>query len=99
MQVIYTKDVIKFVAALDLVTKTKVLRLVDMLEKYGYNVRMPYSKALSAGLFELRVRGTLEIRIIYAFKDGGATLLHAFIKKSDRISRSDIQTALRKLST
>ncbi|OGY88832.1 MAG: hypothetical protein A2677_02385 [Candidatus Komeilibacteria bacterium RIFCSPHIGHO2_01_FULL_52_14] len=96
MELRYHKEVVKFIAALDKIPKGKVLRLVDHLEKFGFTLRMPDSKPVTSGLFELRARGILEVRILYAFKDGKAILLHAFVKKTGTIARSDIALALQR---
>ena len=87
----------KFYSALDESIVAKVLNTVDWLERFGNNLGMPHSKKIAANLFELRTRGRPEVRILYTFKNSEAVLLHAFIKKSQKIPRQEIIIALNKL--
>ncbi|MFA5792579.1 MAG: type II toxin-antitoxin system RelE/ParE family toxin [Candidatus Gracilibacteria bacterium] len=57
----------KFILKLEKPTIAKVLRTVDLLEKFGNDLGMPHSKKIRHNLFELRVRGGQEVRI-FAFK-------------------------------
>jgi len=36
----------KFIKSLEKPTIAKVLRIIDLLEKFGYNLGLPYSKKL-----------------------------------------------------
>lgn len=56
-----------FINSLDPITYPKTLRHIDLLATFGNKLRMPYSKALDNGLFELRIRGKQEVRIFYTF--------------------------------
>ena len=47
--------------------QSKITHLVDLLSRYGNMLGLPHSKALSGGLYELRIRGREEIRIFYCF--------------------------------
>ncbi|MFH1611478.1 MAG: type II toxin-antitoxin system RelE/ParE family toxin [Patescibacteria group bacterium] len=58
----YNKEVERFIEKLEKQTIGKVLRLLDLLEKFGNDLNMPYSKCIGGGLFELRVRGIQEVR-------------------------------------
>lgn len=88
------KPVEEFIDKLDEGTKSKVLRILELLEEYGPALRMPYSKKISSNLFELRVRGKIEIRIFYAFKQNLIYPLHAFVKKTQTTPRRELETAL-----
>jgi phage-related protein len=59
-------------------------RLVDLPIEYGPSLRLPHSRSLGEGLFELRPRGRTGIgRAFYCFMVGKrVTVLHAFIKKT-----------------
>jgi phage-related protein len=59
-------------------------RLVELLMEFGPDLRMPRSRALGNGLFELRPRGREGIgRVMYGYIDGErVVVLHAFIKKT-----------------
>ena len=59
---------------------------------------MPYSKRITANLYELRIRGQQEVRIFYTINNGTAFLLHGFIKKTNKTTKREIETALNKLN-
>ncbi|WP_368665419.1 type II toxin-antitoxin system RelE/ParE family toxin [Chlorobium sp. KB01] len=55
-----------------------------LLKEYGPNVRMPHTKAMGEGLFEMRPKGRDGIgRALYCYQKGKKIIiLHAFIKKN-----------------
>lgn len=89
----FTKDIDKFLNSLEEPIRNKITQIFDMLEMFGSEIGMPYSKSLGEGLFELRVSGKIPVRIIYCFYEGRAILLHAFIKKTYKISIKDMGLA------
>lgn len=88
----------KFIEDLEPPAIAKVLRTIDLLEKFSNNLGMPHSKKVNPRLFELRIRGQQEIRILYTFYLNAAILLHGFIKKTDRISKKELKIANQKLA-
>ena len=74
-------------------------RLVELLVEYGPSLRLPHSRALGEGLFELRPRGKSGIgRAIYCFLLGKRiVVLHAFIKKSQRLPDRELKLARKRL--
>ena len=96
MEVIYwNQKVEKFIKGLDDETAMRVDRTVGILEKLGHLIEMPDSKSLGKGLFELRIHGNRQVRIIYVFKNKKAYIIHGFVKKTSKISHSDIDYARR----
>ncbi len=93
------KPVENFIRSLDKSTIAKVAHNIDLLEKHGSHLRMPRSKKLTTSLYELRIRGKQEVRIIYAFMDKNIYLLQAFKKKTRKIPRREIKTAEKRLTT
>lgn len=56
----------EFMLSLDKKMRAKLLMLVQVLEDNGYELREPYSKHLSEGIFELRTKfGTNISRVLY----------------------------------
>jgi len=97
MEVRYaTPETWSFLLSLPESTLSKYVRVADMLEEHGHEIGMPYSKPIGHGMFELRVRGIQEVRAIYVYADDAAIVLHAFIKKSDKIPRHDLVLADRR---
>jgi len=94
---IFDESLEKFIKSLEKLTIAKILRVIDLLELFGNKLGMPHSKIVYKHLFELRIRGIQEIRILYAFHRGEIILLHGFIKKSNQIPKKEIGIALGKL--
>lgn len=75
------------------------VRLIEMLIEAGPQMRLPHSRALGAGLFELRPGGAgVEGRVLYAFLEGRrVVLLHAFLKKTQTTPDNELRIARRRL--
>ena len=89
----FDRAVEDFIESLETVTIAKVLHIIELLRIHGHTLRMPYSKSIGGRLYELRVRGTQEVRIFYAFHEDSAILLHGFVKKSQKVPRKEIMRA------
>ena len=61
--------------------------------EFGPNLRMPHSRAMGGGLFELLPRGQEGIgRVFYCFViSPPAVILHAFVKKSQVTRDQDVK--------
>jgi phage-related protein len=92
-----TSEVDKFILGLEPYLQARVLRQIELLEKYGNKLTMPYSKSLHGGLFELRILGNKQVRIIYCFHKNVIYLLHIFVKKTGKISKKEIDLAIKRL--
>jgi phage-related protein len=56
---------------------------------------MPNAKSIGGGLYEIRVRGKQEVRILYVFaKKDPIYLLHGFLKKTQAIPKRELAIAL-----
>ena len=69
--------------------------LVDLLAEYGPSLRLPHSRAMGGGLFELRPRGRSGTgRAFYCFLLGRrVVVVHAFIKKTQQTPDRDLKLA------
>jgi len=74
-------------------------RLVELLIEFGPNLRMPHSRAMGGGLFELRPHGREGIgRAFYCFVIGQRIIiLHAFVKKTQTAPEQDLKIARKRL--
>jgi phage-related protein len=74
-------------------------RLVELLMEFGPCLRMPQSRAMGGGLFELRPRGREGIgRALYCFVGGQrVVVLHAFVKKRQSAPLRDLRVARRRM--
>jgi len=97
MIIVTNKNTKKFIRGLQKHTRSKIFRNIELLEKFGTKLSMPYAKKIRRHLYELRVRGKQEIRIFYTFKDNKILLLHGFVKKTNKIPIREIKTALNRL--
>lgn len=93
------KPIEKFIKSLDKPSIAKAIHIIDLLEKYGSNLSMPHSRKLNANLYELRVRGKQEIRILYVFVKKDLYLLHAFKKQTQKTPQKEINLAMKRLDT
>ncbi len=99
MEVIFFNDKIEiFLTKLEKPTIAKVLRTIELLERFGNQLGMPHSKNINQKLFELRIRGKQEIRLIYTFYGNKAVILHGFFKKSQKISIKELLVAQQRFS-
>jgi phage-related protein len=73
--------------------------LVELLSEHGPNLRLPHSRAMGGGLFELRLRGTSGIgRALYCFVvTRRVVIVHAFIKKSQKTPDKDLKLARKRV--
>jgi len=74
-------------------------RIVELLMEFGPNLRMPHSRAMGDGLFELRPRGSEGIgRVFYCFVlNRRILILHAFIKKTQGTPERDLRIARKRM--
>jgi phage-related protein len=75
------------------------LRIADLLEEIGPSIRMPHSKAMGDGLFELRTKGSEGIgRVFYCYLVGKRiVVLHSFVKKSQETPRREMNIAIKRM--
>lgn len=83
-----------FLMTLDDISVARVNKSLELLETYGEHARYPHTKHLRDGVFELRIIGVKHIRIFFIFKNREAIILHAVIKKTDKLPRKDIEYAV-----
>jgi len=93
----FDKDLEVFVSNLEKNTIAKLLRTIDLLEQFSYKLTLPHSKKISNRLFELRIRGRIEIRIFYTFHNNRIILLHGFIKKTQKSPKRHLLQAKKKI--
>jgi len=91
----------EFILSLDEKRRGKVLQMIQMLSEFGPNLHFPYSSQIKGKLREMRIHyGKSQIRIIYYMNSEGIfMLLHAFDKKSQKISNNDIRIAWERMQS
>ena len=93
MEVVYMPQVSKFTDGLSDDLASRLDQMVLLLEERGATLRMPCSKSLGKGLFELRVVGAVHVRILYFFHGNKAFLARGFIKKRRVLGSHEIEQA------
>lgn len=91
------RPVAEFIKAQQPQAIAKIAHLIDLLETHGSLLGMPHAKRLEPNLYELRVRGKEEIRIIYGFISKTIYLLSGFKKQKKKTPKKEIETARRRL--
>ena len=66
--------------------------------EYGWPVGMPFCRSLGNGLFEIRsnISSGRISRVIFTVVGGKMVLLHAFIKKTQKTSKPDLDLSLKR---
>lgn len=75
--------------------KTRIYKIIALLEEYGNHARMPYSESLQDGIFQLRAQQEGNIsRVLYFFTVGKRIVLtNGFTKKTPRTPPEEIELA------
>ncbi len=97
MQVTPTTEVDAFIETCEKRVRAKISRRFLMLEKFGPMIRMPYSRYILPGVFELRTTGKDNVRLVYTFINNEAVVFHAFMKKTEEITAQEMGTIRQRL--
>lgn len=79
--------------------KSRFMRIVKMIEEYGPNLGMPYTKSIKDGLFEIRSKSSEGIgRAFFCYvKSRHVVILHGFIKKTEKTPAKELEIARRRM--
>jgi phage-related protein len=85
----------EFLLSLSIKMRAKMSDIISLLQDNGNDLRMPYSKHLGDGIFELRAKVGSDIsRVLYFFYiDKQIILTNGFIKKSQKTPKREIDLA------
>lgn len=91
----YNQQVQDFVDDMPIGIKASYAKLTELLSEFGMDLRMPHSKPMGDGLFELRPKGREGIgRVFYCMLVGRRiVMLHGFIKKTEETPRKELDIA------
>lgn len=75
--------------------RASYLRIVETMAIHGPDIGMPHTRAMGAGLFEVRAKGREGIgRAFYCTVAGERiVILHAIVKKTEKTPARDLDTA------
>ena len=85
----------EFLLSLDKKMRAKMVDTISILQDNGNELREPYSKYLSEGIFELRAKVGSDITgVLYFFYvDKHIILTNGFIKKTQKTPKKEIERA------
>ncbi len=90
-------DTYNFLKSLDDDLATKVFGLLEILDELGVHLGPPKLKKITKEIYELRIMGKISIRVLCSFFNGGIYVLHAFIKRSQKIPKKELKKAIHRL--
>lgn len=99
-QIIYFSERVRNeVLALPTGIRADYIRLTELMIEYGADLRLPHSRAMGDGLFELRPKGREGIaRVFYCTQVGRSiVVLHSFIKKTQKTPDNELKIAMSRL--
>ena len=86
----------EFIDSLQKIQKAKVFRVFKVYQLYGLTSIIPHTKKLKGSpLWEIRIRGKDNIRILYAvYTEKSILILHGFVKKTQKTPQKEMDIAL-----
>ncbi|MBI2627363.1 type II toxin-antitoxin system RelE/ParE family toxin [Candidatus Nomurabacteria bacterium] len=90
-------DIQTFLLSFDDSTVSKIINSLELLDELGEQIRPPRSKKVAKDIYELRILTDLSVRIFYTFHRENIWILHAFVKKSQKIPLKELETAIHRL--
>ncbi len=95
-----SNPIVEFLLTLSPKEQAKILREIDLLEKFGFSLQMPHVKKMAGtdDLWELRVKqSSNNFRVFYFhYIDNKFVLLHAIRKTTKKTPKKDITLALKR---
>ena len=95
----YSQTVQDWVGKMPIGIRAAYAKLTGLLAEFGMDLRLPHSRAMGDGLFELRPKGKEGIaRVFYCTLVGKRIMvLHGFIKKTQETPRKELDIAIRRM--
>lgn len=90
-------DIQIFLLSFDDSVVSKITSALELLDELGEQIRPPRSKKVAKSIYELRVLTDLSVRIFYTFHKENIWVLHAFVKKSQRIPTKELKLVINRL--
>jgi phage-related protein len=93
--VYYSEAVQHEIASWPVKDRAVYVRITELMQTYGSNLGMPYTRRIAPGLFEIRAKSG---RAFYCTEvEKKIVILHAFIKKSQKSPKRHIETAKKRM--
>ncbi len=91
-------DTYEFIKSLDDNLAIKVFGLLEILDQLGLHLGPPKLKKITREVYELRILGKISVRVLCTFFGNEIYVLHAFIKKSQKIPPKELEKAIHRLT-
>ena len=80
-------------------TRAEVMLTIELLERHGLELGMPFVKPVDGKLYELRAKDENGIYRVFYFAHTGRrfVLLHGFTKKTQQTPRKEIEIAKKRM--
>lgn len=86
-----------FLKSLPAKTQARFVFLAKELTSRGPILGMPYSKKIANHLYELRIKGSDQVRLLYSYRHSMIYLLHGFKKKTEKIPIKELKIGIKRL--
>lgn len=95
----YNQEVQSKLSKMPVGIRADYARLAELLMEFGADLRLPHSRAMGNGLFELRLKGKEGIgRVLYCtLKGRRIVMLHCFIKKTAKTPNKELDIAIKRM--
>jgi len=95
----YNREVQNKISEMPVSIRANYARLTELLTEFGADLRLPHSRAMGNGLFELRLKGKEGIgRVFYCtLKEKQIVILHSFIKKTTKTPKKELDIAIKRM--
>ena len=90
-------DTYEFLKSFDDELSTKIFGLLEILDELGVRLGPPKLKKIDRDIYELRIVGKIHIRILCSFYKNEILVLSAFVKKSQKIPKKELEKAVHRL--
>ena len=90
-------DTYNFLKSFDDNLVAKIFGLLEILDELGIHLEPPKLKKIDKDIYELRIVGKISIRILVTFLNNEIYILHAFVKKSRKMPKRELETATNRL--
>lgn len=97
MKIVVFFTVRAFLDSLDSPVQSEAYKLIDLLEQYGNALSMPVAKPIGGGLWELRLTGRPQIRMLYGFCEGIPVVVLALKKQRPALPQAAVALARKRL--
>lgn len=92
------EDTYNFLRSLDTELAIKIFGLLEILDELGRHLGPPKLKKITKDIYELRIIGKISVRILCTFMKDDIYILHAFIKKTQKLPLKELEIAISRMA-